>query len=76
MNKREMIDNPNSCLNRAHDDEPVFVLMGRDIASPGTILKWISERIQYGKNCFGDKQTEDARDVRFAMQQYQKELNQ
>ena len=37
MTKRELLADPNSCLNRAADDEPVFVLLGRDPAAPFAI---------------------------------------
>jgi hypothetical protein len=33
--KRDELANPNSCLNRAKDDEYVFVLKGTDITTPG-----------------------------------------
>lgn len=33
MIKRDEVSNPNSCLNRAKDDEMVFVLLARDEAA-------------------------------------------
>jgi hypothetical protein len=58
--KRDELADPNSCLNRARDDEMVFVLLGRDDASPGTIRWWIKERIRLGKNTRDDAQIREA----------------
>jgi hypothetical protein len=54
---------PDSCLNRAAPDEPIFVLLGRDIAAPDTIRFWIAERIRLGKNQPGDAQLQEAEDL-------------
>jgi hypothetical protein len=40
MLKRDEIANPNSCLNKAADDEPVFVLRGRDALAPEIVRDW------------------------------------
>jgi len=56
MRKKEELENPNSCLNRASDDELLFVLRGHDIAAPETIRAWIKERIRTGKNDRNDYQ--------------------
>lgn len=29
-----------SCLNRSRDDEPLFVLCGRDSSAPGAVRQW------------------------------------
>lgn len=44
MTKAEMLADPNSCWNRAKDDEPVFVLLGRDPEAPGTVDYWSRKR--------------------------------
>lgn len=56
---RELID-PASCLNRARNDEMLFVLLGRDAAAPATIRAWIRERIALGKNRPDDVQIKEA----------------
>ena len=33
------------CLNKAKDNEPVFVLLGRDATSPKTVLAWIADNV-------------------------------
>lgn len=33
MRKRDELNDPESCLNRARDDEQTFVLLGRDAAA-------------------------------------------
>lgn len=40
MLKSEEISNPNSCLSKAADNEPVFVLRGQDIFAPGLVRAW------------------------------------
>lgn len=59
---------PTSCLNRAKDDEMVFVLLGRDPAAPVAIRAWISARIKYNKNRPGDLQLTDAEKCASAME--------
>lgn len=56
MRRIDELANPSSCLNRARDNEFVFTLLERDVATPGTIRFWISERIRLGKNQPGDPQ--------------------
>lgn len=40
MIKRDELANPNSCINRADDDEPVFVLRAHDPAAPEIVREW------------------------------------
>jgi len=60
MIKRTELTHPNSCLNRARDDEMVFVLIGRDKAAPAAIREWIKQRIKLGKNKLDDAQIQEA----------------
>ena len=60
MIKRDELSNPNSCLNRARDDEMVFVLLERDLAASIAILYWAKTRIQLGKNKPEDEQIQNA----------------
>ena len=50
MRKKDELSHPDSCINRAGDDEMTFVLLGRDKASAATLRFWIEERIRLGKN--------------------------
>lgn len=59
MKRHEMSD-PASCLNRAEDEEMVFVLLGRDTAAPSAIRSWAKERIRLGKNAVEDAQIQEA----------------
>lgn len=34
----------NDCFDKALPDEPVFVLLGRDLAAPGTVRQWAYQR--------------------------------
>jgi len=36
---------PNSCYERAAPDEPMFVLLGRDVAAPFCVLLWCKMRL-------------------------------
>jgi len=58
--KREELSNPASCMNRAHEDEMTFVLLGRDAAAPHAIRAWVAERIRLGKNKLHDGQIQEA----------------
>lgn len=60
MTRREEITDINSCFNRANNDEMLFILMGRDIAAPGTVLSWVLERVRLGKNKMSDPQILEA----------------
>lgn len=63
MIKSEELSNPNSCLNRAADDEMIFVLRAKDICAPYAILFWILSRVSCGKNEEGDEQIKDAQKI-------------
>lgn len=60
MRKSEELSNPNSCLNRAREDEFVFTLLGRDPAAPAAIRAWAHERVRIGKNKPDDDQIVNA----------------
>lgn len=61
MRKREEVADQNSCLNKARDNEMLFVLLGRDIAAPAAIRAWCRQRIRSGKNKADDAQIKEAR---------------
>lgn len=69
MLKLEELSNPNSCINRAKDDEMVFVLLARDSAAPRVIREWCAERVRAGKNCWADRQIVDAMNCALIMEQ-------
>lgn len=60
MVKDEELRDKDSCFNRAHGDEMLFVLMARDEAAPAAIRAWIDERVRLGKNTYEDVQIKDA----------------
>ena len=60
MRKRDELTCLASCLNRARDDEWLFVLLGRDAAAPVAVRAWIEERIRLGKNTRDDPQISEA----------------
>jgi hypothetical protein len=43
--KREERDDPESCFNKAADDEETFVLRGQDETMPETIAFWIMQNV-------------------------------
>jgi hypothetical protein len=60
MLKINELANPFSCLNRAKDNERMFVLLARDEAAPVAIRAWCAERIRLGKNAPDDPQIIEA----------------
>lgn len=61
MRKRDELADPASCLNKAKDDEWLFVLLGRDPAAAAAVQAWIIERVRIGKNKPDDPKLENAR---------------
>lgn len=60
MRKYDECKDLNSCLNCAHHNEWVFVLLERDLAAPVAVRAWIEERIRLGKNTREDAQIKEA----------------
>jgi len=60
MNKRDNILASDSCWNKAHDLEEVFVILGRDPAARATVIAWANERIALGINKPEDEQIQSA----------------
>ena len=48
MLKRHEINDSESCLNRAEEDEPVFVLRAKDILAIPTVINWIDRAADNG----------------------------
>jgi hypothetical protein len=71
MRKKDEVADQTSCLNKANDNELLFVLLGRDLAAPATIRFWCSQRVTLGKNTANDAQIEDAMALADAIQQEQ-----
>lgn len=46
--KKEELANPNGCLNRSQDDEPIFVLVARDALAPEVVRLWAEKAILLG----------------------------
>lgn len=60
MTKQREIQEPNSCLSKAHTDETLFVLRAKDPSAPAAIRAWIEDRIRRGKNERGDSKITEA----------------
>lgn len=69
MIKKDELTNEKSCINRANEDEMVFVLLARDPAATVAIEAWIAERIRLGKNKPDDAQIVDASECAYIMEQ-------
>lgn len=48
MTKREELSNPASCLNKAAEDEIIFVLRSTDKLSPRLVRAWAEAAAMYG----------------------------
>lgn len=68
MRKRDELTDPQSCMNRANDEEMTFVLLARDAAAPAAIRAWVEERIRLGKNQRGDSQIIEAMQCAWIME--------
>lgn len=55
-----MIIDPTDMIPLAQEDEPVFILLGRDPAAAAAIHAWIEERKRLGLNHSGDLTIEKA----------------
>lgn len=67
MRKIDEVNNPNSCFNKARENELIFVLLGRDEAAPIAIQSWIDARVRLGKNTYDDDQIKEARALLYEM---------
>jgi hypothetical protein len=63
MRKRDELTDPRSCLNKARDDERLFVLLERDDAFVATVRYWIEKRIELGKNQRNDAKLTEAEEL-------------
>jgi hypothetical protein len=61
----------NSCWNKADEEEPIFVLLGRDKTIVPVISYWIMMRIASGKNKHDDPQIQEAREFIEKVKKYQ-----
>ncbi len=73
---RKFIDLKCGCMAKALDDEPTFVLLGRDAAAPAAIRAWIAVRIGMGKNAAEDSQIKEATALIRMMEDEQAEWHQ
>jgi hypothetical protein len=60
MRKQFELNEPNSCLNRAANNEMLFVLRSHDVCAPFAIREWCKERILRGKNQPDDSTIKEA----------------
>lgn len=60
MIKRDELEYPESCFNKARDNERLFVILARDAAAPVAIRAWVAERLRLDKNSASDPQIVEA----------------
>ncbi len=60
MRKKDETTKSETCLSRAHPEEMLFVLLGRDPAAPVAIRAWVAERLRLRKNIESDTQILEA----------------
>lgn len=60
MRKKDELARKHTCMQHAHPEEMVFVLLSRDAAAPVAIRAWVNERLRLGKNVDTDEQIVEA----------------
>lgn len=60
MTKSQNITDPQSCWNKAREDQEIFILIEHDEAYPNTVRRWANERIDLGLNNWGDAKIRSA----------------
>lgn len=70
MIKRKELSDPNSCINRAEDDEPVFVLRAKDPIASQVVLYWC--KLAY--RIHEEEKIREADDLAIDMDDYQMSL--
>ena len=70
MTRSENLSDPNSCFNKANNDEPIFVLRAKDLTSIQVIAYWIHLRIQSKMNTRLDTKMQNARELMAEMEKY------
>lgn len=60
MLKEQELTDPESCLNKAREDEPIFVLLARDAAAAHAIRCWAMRRVEMRLNQASDLQIREA----------------
>lgn len=60
MRKKDELSKEHTCMQHAHAEEMVFVLLSRDAAAPAAIHAWVAERLRLGKNVETDAQITEA----------------
>jgi hypothetical protein len=68
MRKKDELSLEHTCMQHAHPEEMVFVLLGRDPAAPIAIRRWATERILLGKNGYYDTQIVEAMECAATME--------
>jgi hypothetical protein len=68
MRKKDELTLEHTCMQHAHPNEMVFVLLGRDVAAPAAIRAWCGERLRLGKNERSDAQIVEAQQCAITME--------
>lgn len=71
MRKQDEIADPNSCLNRAHDDEPLFVIRAKDELSATLVRQWAETAAM--TNAHEPEKIQEARMLAESMENWRKE---
>lgn len=65
--KRDELTNPNSCLNKADPEEPIFVLRAQDLLAPIVIRLW-ADLARANKT--DEEKVQEAKRLAFSMEQW------
>lgn len=71
MKKSDEIKSSTSCLNKAADDEPIFVLRGKDMVAPRVVEYWA----QLASGVHETEKIDEALNLAEAMRIWRKHVN-
>lgn len=70
MVKFKELKDPNSCLNKAKDHEPVFVLRAKDLIAPSVVRVWASLAV----NVHEESKIKEALKLALEMEEWRKDV--
>lgn len=70
MTRSKELSDPNSCFSKAKEDEPMFVLLARDVMAPDIVREWCRQRIKFLNQSPADEQIKEAMAIAQQMEEW------